>query len=95
VLDADGALRDLSDIVADINGSTLSPAGLAKIAGANPERLPAVRRRPRIGCPVAGIGKFICHRPELRRPRGRVGPADPRRAGGVHQGDLGCIQGPV
>ena len=34
VLDADCNLRDLSDIVSDIDGSTLSPAGLAKIAGA-------------------------------------------------------------
>ena len=32
VLDADGKLRDLADVVPDINGSTLSPAGLGATA---------------------------------------------------------------
>ena len=32
ILDADGQLRELSDIVADINGTTLAPNVLARIA---------------------------------------------------------------
>ena len=60
VLDADGNLRDLSDIVSDINGTTLSPAGLAKIAGADPKTLPLVRSTPRIGPCVARPLNFVC-----------------------------------
>jgi 2-keto-4-pentenoate hydratase/2-oxohepta-3-ene-1,7-dioic acid hydratase in catechol pathway len=60
VLDADGNLRDLSDIVSDINGSTLSPAGLAKMAGADPKTLPLVRSTPRIGPCIARPLNFVC-----------------------------------
>ena len=60
VLDADGQLRDLSDIVRDIDGAALSPAGLAKIAGANPATLPIVRSNPRIGPCIARPLNFVC-----------------------------------
>jgi len=60
VLDAEGNLRDLSDIVKDIDASTLSPAGLAKMAGANPATLPLVRSNPRIGPCVARPTNFVC-----------------------------------
>ena len=60
LIDADGALRDLSDIVPDINGATLSPAGLAKIAGIDPKTLAFVRGTPRIGACVAMPRNFVC-----------------------------------
>ena len=60
VLDAEGNLRDLSDIVSDINAATLSPAGLAKIAGAAPATLPLVRSNPRIGPCIARPLNFVC-----------------------------------
>ena len=60
VLDARGGLRDLSDIVPDINGATLSPAGLAKISAIDPDTLPFVRSNPRLGACVARPVNFVC-----------------------------------
>jgi 2,4-diketo-3-deoxy-L-fuconate hydrolase len=56
----DGALRDLSRVVADITPDALSPAGLTRLRALRTERLPVVRGRPRLGCPLAGIGKIVC-----------------------------------
>jgi ureidoglycolate lyase len=60
LLDADGAIRDLSDIVPDINAASLSPAGLAKIAGIDPKTLAFVRGTPRIGACIAMPRNFVC-----------------------------------
>ena len=57
--DCDGQLRDLSAIVKDIGPSQLADAALAKLRKIDPLKLPLVKGRPRIGCPVANIGKFI------------------------------------
>ena len=59
LLDASGRIRDLSGVVKDINGDTLSPAGLAKLAALDPASLPLVDGNPRFGAPVAGISKFV------------------------------------
>ena len=59
LLDATGALRDLSAVVPDIGPAQLSDAALARLAKLKTDKLPLVRGRPRIGCPVAGVGKFI------------------------------------
>ena len=60
ILDADGQLRDLSDVVTDIDGSAVSPEGLAKIAAADLSSLPLVDGAPRIGSAIARPGKFLC-----------------------------------
>jgi 2-keto-4-pentenoate hydratase/2-oxohepta-3-ene-1,7-dioic acid hydratase in catechol pathway len=60
VLDADGALRDLSAHVADIGGAVLDDASLAKLREIDPTGLPLVSGDPRIGACVGGIGKFLC-----------------------------------
>jgi 2-keto-4-pentenoate hydratase/2-oxohepta-3-ene-1,7-dioic acid hydratase in catechol pathway len=59
LIDADGAVRDLSGVVADIGAAQLSPAALAKLAKIKPESLPKVRGKPRLGVPVAGVRKII------------------------------------
>jgi 2,4-didehydro-3-deoxy-L-rhamnonate hydrolase len=59
LIDLDGTLRDLSGVVPDIGPAQLGSLGLARIRKANPAKLPAVRGKPRFGCPVAGVGKFI------------------------------------
>jgi 2-keto-4-pentenoate hydratase/2-oxohepta-3-ene-1,7-dioic acid hydratase in catechol pathway len=59
ILDAQGRIRDLSKIVPDIAGETLSPASLAKIRKAPVEKLPLVRGNPRIGPCIAKVGNFI------------------------------------
>lgn len=60
LLDEGGTIRDLSGVVADIDGTTITPDGLASLAKVDPSSLPAVDGSPRLGPCVAGIGKFIC-----------------------------------
>jgi len=60
LLDASGTIRDLSGIVDDIAGGTLSDASLAKLRDLDPATLPAVSGQPRIGPCVGRIGKFVC-----------------------------------
>ena len=60
LIDAEGALRDLSRVVKDITPDLLTGAGLKKLRGVKTARLPVVRGTPRLGCPLAGIGKMVC-----------------------------------
>jgi 2-keto-4-pentenoate hydratase/2-oxohepta-3-ene-1,7-dioic acid hydratase in catechol pathway len=59
ILDAEGKIRDLSGLVPDIAGDTLSPKGLEKIRKAKLDKLPLVRGTPRIGPCVGKVGNFI------------------------------------
>ena len=59
LIDGSGKLRDLSEVVADIDGSTLDPRTLSRIAKIKPESLPAVRGAPRIGPCVGRVGNFV------------------------------------
>lgn len=60
ILDVDGAIRDLSGVVADIAGDALSPEGLAAIGQTDVSALPVVPAETRLGPCVGGTGKFIC-----------------------------------
>jgi ureidoglycolate lyase len=60
LLDAQGKIRDLSGVVGDIDGATLSDASLAKLRALDPASLPVVDGNPRLGPAVGKIGKFIC-----------------------------------
>jgi len=60
ILDADGILRDLSGVIPDVNGETLSPEGLEMLATIDTATLPVVEGQPRIGSAVAKPGKFMC-----------------------------------
>ena len=60
LIDADGVLRDLSRVVKDITPDVLAPAALKRLGGVKTARLPAVRGRQRLGCPLAGLGKMVC-----------------------------------
>ena len=57
MVDAQGVLRDLSGVVADIDPDTLP--GLRQWMPADPASLPAVTGQPRLGCPVARPGKIV------------------------------------
>jgi len=59
MIDADGRLRDLSRKVKDIDGTTLAPASLARLARLDPAKLPLVKGRPRLGPCVATPPKFV------------------------------------
>ena len=60
IIDIDGNIRDLSDVIDDINGSTISPDGLNKINQIDISSLPLVSDNPRIGPCVGSVGKFLC-----------------------------------
>ncbi|WP_192859601.1 hypothetical protein [Bradyrhizobium sp. DOA9] len=59
VIDDQGRLRDLSNVIADLVPANLSQSALEKIAAIAPSTLPLVAGVPRFGVPVAGVGKFI------------------------------------
>jgi ureidoglycolate lyase len=60
LLDQHGKIRDLSKVVDDIAGETLSAAGLDKIRAIDPATLPEVTGESRIGPCVARVGKMVC-----------------------------------
>lgn len=64
LLDAQGRVRDLSGIVPDIAGQTLTAEGLAVLRALDPAKLPLVEGLPqdglRLGPCVGQVGKFIC-----------------------------------
>ena len=60
LVDAQGVLRDLSMLLADIGPAQLAPRTLAALAAIDATRLPAVEGQPRLGCPVGGVGKIVC-----------------------------------
>lgn len=54
MLDAAGRLRDLTGVVPDIAGEVLT-----RLPRVDPEALPLVEGKPRLGPPVGQVGKFI------------------------------------
>ncbi len=59
MIDAEGKLRDLSDVIPDVGPAQLSPKVLAKLAKIKPDKLKVVRGKPRLGVPVSGSSKFV------------------------------------
>lgn len=59
LVDGEGRIRSLADVVADIDASALSPARLARLAGLDPASLPLVPEDVRLAEPVAGTRNFI------------------------------------
>ncbi len=93
LIDAAGKLRDLSGVVSDIGPAQLSDKVLAKLAKIKTDKLPLVRGKPRMGCPVANVSKFIAiglnyadHAAESNLPV----PKEPI----VFTKAISCIQGP-
>ena len=93
LIDAAGKLRDLSGLVSDIGPDQLSEKALAKLAKIKTDKLPLVKGKPRMGCPVAKVPKFIAiglnyadHAAESNLPV----PKEPI----VFMKTTSCIQGP-
>jgi len=59
LLDAEGGLRDLSGQLDALDGEALAPERLAGLARLDPTTLPVVEGAPRLGPPVAGVGKIV------------------------------------
>jgi len=60
IVDSDGRIRDLSGVISDIDGSTITESGLARLRALDISTLPVVEGNPRIGPCVGNIGKFVC-----------------------------------
>ena len=59
LIDADGHIRDLSDHVPDLRDEILGRERLRRLAALDQHSLPLVEGSPRLGTPVAGIGKIL------------------------------------
>ncbi|HKU79868.1 MAG TPA: fumarylacetoacetate hydrolase family protein [Rhodanobacteraceae bacterium] len=60
MLDAQGVLRDLSQVVDDIAGDALTNESIRRLRALDPEALLKVEGAPRLGAPVGRVGKVIC-----------------------------------
>ena len=60
IIDENGKIRDLSDVIDDIDGNTISPESLNKLKSLDVSSLPEVKGKPRIGPCVNKVGKFLC-----------------------------------
>lgn len=60
MLDAQGVLRDLSQVVDDIAGDALTHESIRRLRALDPETLLEVEGTPRLGAPVGRVGKIIC-----------------------------------
>ncbi|HEY7838962.1 MAG TPA: fumarylacetoacetate hydrolase family protein [Terriglobales bacterium] len=59
MLDAEGRIRDLSGVIADVAGAALGRDALERLRGLDPARLPLVAGEPRLGPCVGGTGKVV------------------------------------
>ncbi|HVI28949.1 fumarylacetoacetate hydrolase family protein [Hansschlegelia sp.] len=59
LIDAAGAIRDLSDVVPDIAGKSLTKAGLERIRRVDPDTLPLAPADARLGPCVGDVRNFI------------------------------------
>ena len=59
MLDASGAIRNLSGVIDDVSGKVLSPQGLAMLRGLDPKTLPVVSGNPRIGPCVGHVPNIV------------------------------------
>ena len=60
LLDAEGRVRSLEEVVPDIDGDAFSSAGMDRLCRADPSSLPLVEGNPRLGPCVGRVGKMIC-----------------------------------
>ncbi|MEW5965086.1 MAG: fumarylacetoacetate hydrolase family protein [Pseudomonadota bacterium] len=59
LVDAQGRLRDLSEHIRDIDGTTLGPETLARLRALDPMGLPLAPNGVRLGAPVGNVRNFI------------------------------------
>jgi 2-keto-4-pentenoate hydratase/2-oxohepta-3-ene-1,7-dioic acid hydratase in catechol pathway len=80
LIDANGAVRDLSGVLPDITGATLGQDSLATLAAIDIGSLPVVANPGRIAPPWKGVGKFLCvglNYADHAAESGMVVPAEP------------------
>ena len=93
IIDNDGKLRSLAGLVNEESEQFLSDKGLAELGRMNLSKLPLVPGKPRFGCPVANVSKFVAiglnytdHAKETNSPI----PKEPI----IFMKALNCLHGP-
>ena len=93
IIDHDGKLRSLAGLVNEESEQFLSDKGLAELGRMSLSKLPLVPGKPRFGCPVANVSKFVAiglnytdHAKETNSPI----PKEPI----IFMKALNCLQGP-
>jgi 2-keto-4-pentenoate hydratase/2-oxohepta-3-ene-1,7-dioic acid hydratase in catechol pathway len=93
IIDGGGKIRSLAGLVGEGGEKFLSDSSLAALGRMNLAKLPVVPGRPRYGCPVANVGKFVAiglnytdHAKETNSPI----PKEPI----IFMKALNCLQGP-
>jgi len=93
LIDAQGRLRDLSGVIADITPDQLSDKALAKLAKIKTDSLPLVRGAKRMGTPVSGSRKFVAIGLNYADHAAEAGMPIPKEPI-IFMKSLSCIQGP-
>jgi len=93
IIAGEGKIRSLARLVEEGSEKFLSDSSLAALGRMNLAKLPVVPGRPRYGCPVANVGKFVAiglnytdHAKETNSPI----PKEPI----IFMKALNCLQGP-
>ena len=93
IIDNDGKLRSLAGLVNEESEQFFSDKSLAELGRMNLSKLPLVPGKPRFGCPVANVSKFVAiglnytdHAKETNSPI----PKEPI----IFMKALNCLQGP-
>ncbi|RIA46825.1 2-keto-4-pentenoate hydratase/2-oxohepta-3-ene-1,7-dioic acid hydratase in catechol pathway [Hephaestia caeni] len=93
VIDADGRIRDLSGVIADLGPAELAPERLRALAAIDLATLPLVAASERLGPPIAGTRQFLAiglNYSDHARESGMDIPAEPV----LFTKGVSCIQGP-
>lgn len=93
LLTADGQIKDLSGVIPDIGPAQLNDGVLAKLRKVNLDRLPTIKGKPRVACPVAQVGQFIAiglNYADHAKEAGLAAPKEPI----IFIKANSCIQGP-
>ena len=93
LIDSAGMLRDLSAHIQDIGPAQLSDAALAKLRKLKTDKLPLVKGKQRMGCPVTGTPKFIAIGLNYADHAAEAGLPIPKEPI-VFMKATSCIQGP-
>jgi ureidoglycolate lyase/2,4-diketo-3-deoxy-L-fuconate hydrolase len=93
MLDRDGKIRDLSGMVRDIDGETLTPASLDRLRRVDPASLPPVSGNPRLGPCVGRVPKFLAIGLNYRAHAAEAGAAIPSEPV-IFMKATSCICGP-
>jgi len=91
LLDGQGGLRSLAGVIEDLDGAALAPDSLERLRRIEPDSLPKIEGRPRLGPPVAGIGNILAIGVNYRGHAGFVPlPSEPI----VFSKHTGALSGP-